>query len=78
MRPIPPEPFFKAFMLIKQDGIYCYPCGYDSNNGMGTGFFQTQNDAEMARTKELLGKNPESNARFHIYELELPNPAYKE
>lgn len=78
MRPIPPDPYIKVFMLLKQDGMYCYPCGFDSSNGMGTGFFQTQQDAEMARTRELLGLKQDSNARYHIYEIELPNPAHKE
>jgi hypothetical protein len=33
----------------------------------------------MARTKELLAQsNNSSSVRYHVYELELPNPAYKE
>jgi hypothetical protein len=55
-----------------------YPWGYDVNAGLGTGFYSTQHDAELARTKELLSTKSESTAKFHIYELEIPNPAYKE
>ena len=65
-------------MLVKQDGTYLYPSGFDSNNNMGTGFFPSQNVAELMRTKELLAQKPESTAQYHIYELEIPNPAYKE
>ena len=78
MRPLPVEPFLKVYQLIKQDGLYMYPCGYDINSGLGTGFYSTQHDAEMARTKELLSTKSDSTAKFYIYELEIPNPAYKE
>lgn len=78
MRPLPVEPYIKVYMLVKQDGMYLYLCGYDPNASLGSGFFATQNDAEMARTKEILGQKPESTAHYHIYEIEIPNPAYKE
>ena len=76
MRPLLVEPYLKVYMLVKQDGIYLYPSGFDSSNNMGTGFFPTQNVAELMRTKELLAQKPESTAQYHIYELEIPNPAY--
>lgn len=78
MRPLPVESYIKVYMLVKQDGMYLYPCGYDSNVSLGTGFFSTQNDAEMVRTREILGQKPESTSHYYIYELEIPNPAYKE
>jgi hypothetical protein len=62
MRPLKVEPYLKVYMLVKQDGTYLYPCGFDSNNNMGTGFFPTQNVAELMRTKELLAQKPESTA----------------
>lgn len=65
-------------MLMRQDGTYLSPAGYDQNAGLGTGFFMTQSDAEMFRTRELLGQKTDSTARYHIYELEIPNPAYTE
>ena len=78
MRPLEIEPYLKVYMLVKQDGPYLYPSGFDSNSNMGTGFFPTQNVAELMRTKELLAQKPESSSQFHIYEIEIPNPAYKE
>lgn len=77
-KPLPVDPFLKVYMLVKQDGTYLYPTGFDSNNNMGTGFFPTQNTAELMRTKELLTQKPDSTSKYHIYELEIPNPAYKE
>lgn len=77
MKPLPVEPFLKVYMLLKQDGTYLYPTGFDSNNNMGTGFFPSQSMAELMRTKELLAMKPESTTLYHIYEIEIPNPAYK-
>ena len=76
-KPLPVEPYIKVYMLLRQDGMYLYPAGYDSNASMGTGFFASNNDAELNRTKELLSQKAESTAKYHIYELERPNPAYK-
>ena len=78
-KPLPVEPYLKVYMLIRQEGTYLYPTGFDTNNHMGgTGFFPSQNVAELMRTKELLGQKPDSTAQYHIFELDLPNPAYKE
>ena len=78
MRPLPVEPFLKVYMLVKQDGTYLYPTGFDANNSMGSGFFPTQSHAELMRTRELLAQKSDSTSQFHIYEIEIPNPAYKE
>lgn len=78
MRPLPVEPFLKVYMLLRQDGTYLGLAGYDQNAGLGTGFFMTQSDAEMFRTRELLGQKSESTSKYLVYELEIPNPAYKE
>lgn len=77
MRPLTVEPFLKVYMLLKQDGTYLYPCGFDQNAGLGTGFFPTQSTAELFRTKELLALKPDAITQFHIYEIEIPNPAYQ-
>jgi hypothetical protein len=78
MRPLPVEPFLKVYMLVRQNGTYLSPAGYDANAGLGSGFFISQSDAEMFRTRELLALKPDSTDKLHIYELEIPNPAYKE
>ena len=78
MKPLKIDPYLKVYMLVKQDGTYLYPTGFDSNNHMGTGFFPTQNAAEIMRTKELLSQTASGTSKYHIYELEIPNPAYTE
>ena len=77
MKPLLVEPFLKVYMLLKQDGTYLYPTGFDSNNNMGTGFFPSQNAAELMRTRELLTQKLDATTQYHIYEIEIPNPAHK-
>jgi hypothetical protein len=46
------------------------------NGYIGVGFYLTQSEAEQNRTLEYLkAKNEE---QFYVFELEFPNPAYKE
>lgn len=78
MRPLPVEPFIKVYMLLCQNGTYLNVTGFDPNGGIGSGFFITRGDAEMYRTKELLGQKTDSTNKYHIYEIEIPNPAYTE
>jgi hypothetical protein len=47
-----------------------------STGYIGTGFYLTQSEAEQNRTLEYLkAKNEE---QFYVFELDFPNPAYKE
>jgi hypothetical protein len=43
---------------------------------IGSGFYLTQSEAEQNRTLETL-KDVDGN-KFYVFELEFPNPAYKE
>lgn len=43
---------------------------------IGSGFYLTQSEAEQNRTLETL-KDTDGN-RFFVFELDIPNPAYKE
>ena len=43
---------------------------------IGSGFYLTQSEAEQNRTLETL-KDTDGN-RFYVFELDIPNPAYKE
>ena len=43
---------------------------------IGSGFYLTQSEAEQNRTLETL-KDQDGN-RFYVFELEFPNPAYRE
>lgn len=77
MEAIKPPPTFKVYTVIKQSGLtMSYVYGSGSNVSFGPGFYGNRVEAEHIRTLELLKE--ESNAKFHVFELEIPNPAYKE
>lgn len=44
---------------------------------LGTGFFTSQSEAEQNRTLETL-KDTDGTNKFYVFELEFPNPIYKE
>lgn len=80
MEPLKPLPTFKVYTLIKQTGLhmtYIYSGG-GSNITFGPGFYSTRQEAEQHRTLELL-KNTDGPgfSEYHVFELEVPNPAYK-
>ena len=78
MLPLAPEPTLKVYMLLKQSGLSLIPTGYSSTNLPGSiGFYATRNEAEIARTHELLSLSKDAQARYHIYELDIPNVAYQ-
>ena len=77
MRPMPVEPFLKVYLLLRQNGTYLSPTGYDSSAGLGNGFFLSRADAEMVRTREILALKSDNTDKFHIYEIEIPNPAHQ-
>ena len=79
MEPLKPLPTFKIYTLIKQTGLqmsYVYG-GMSSGVNFGAGFYGTRLEAEQARTIELL-RDTESASKYHVFELEIPNPAYQE
>lgn len=77
MLPIQPPETIKVYALIKQSKLYfSYTCGSNISN-IGLGFFKTLQDAEHERTAEYLKLDPNSTDAFHIFELEVPNPAYQ-
>ena len=76
MKPLAPEPYIQVYMLLRQHGLYLSTAGYANNTLPGSlGFYPSRNEAEIARTHELL-TNKDNNYQYHIFELELPNPAY--
>jgi len=79
MLPLEPEPTLKVYLLLKQTGLSFAPCGYSSNSlPSSIGFYTTRNEAEIARTHELLMSVDRSDhAQYHIYELDIPNVAYR-
>jgi hypothetical protein len=48
--------------------------------GLGVGFYSTLQEAEHNRTMELLKDTTTgiNKPRWHIWELDIPNPAYEE
>ena len=44
----------------------------------GAGFYGTRHEAEQARTFELLKDTSTIRPHYHVFELEVPNPAYQE
>ena len=79
MLPLPPDPTLKVYLLLRQTGLSFAPCGYSSNTLPGSiGFYTTRNEAEIARTHEILmSADRSSNDQFHVFELDIPNAAYQ-
>lgn len=81
MDSIAPPKTFKIYALIKQTGAsFTYTSGSASSSPLGMGFFVTLQEAEHCRTIEVLKDTTtgQTKPRFHIFELEVPNPAYQE
>lgn len=79
MEPIRAPKMIKIYSLLKQNGMNFNPIGTISGpNYIGTGFFTTLQEAEHHRTLEVLKVANGGKEQFHIYELEVPNPAYTE
>lgn len=82
MEPLKPPPTFKVYTIIKQTGLtlsYVYTSGVSSSViNLGAGFYQSRDDAEKARTFELLKDTTEPKPNYHVFELEVPNPIYRE
>lgn len=79
MEPLKPLPTFKVYALIKQTGLsMTYVYGSGSNVTFGPGFYSSREEADQQRTLEIL-KSTESAgfSEYHVFELEVPNPAYK-
>ena len=78
MEPIKPPKIIKIYQLVKQSGM-SLSYGGSGSIGLGLGFYSTQQEAEHNRTLETLkditsGTKP----KWHIWELDIPNPAYQE
>ena len=78
MESLKPPKTFKVYSLIRQTGMllnYVYVPG-TGHIQYGPGFYATRDEAEHSRTLELLKET--SNSKYHVFELEIPNPAYQE
>lgn len=80
MEPLIPPKTFKVYTLIKQTGLlmnYVYVAG-TAHVQFGPGFYATRDEAEHSRTLELLKDTATPRSHYHVFELEIPNPAYQE
>jgi hypothetical protein len=79
MESLKPPKTFKVYALIKQSGLsLSYVYGAGSSVVYGAGFYQSQQEAEQYRTLEILRDTDSSRGDYHVFELEIPNPAYQE
>lgn len=69
----------KVYMLLRQTGLSFMPTG-TAATGMSTGFYPTLELAEQNRTLSVLADATTTGPKpiFHVYELDVPNPAYTE
>ena len=79
MQPISPPKTMRVFQVVKQTGLSFTTVGGSSGVSLGLGFYSTLQEAEHNRTVEVL-KDTTSGVKpqFHVFELEVPNPAYHE
>ncbi len=78
MESIKPPKVIKVYHLVKQSGMYFSSVGASGSQGIGLGFYTNLQEAEFNRTAEILKSSSDKQERFHIYELDVPNPVYKE
>lgn len=77
MEPLNPPKTFNCYILIKQDGL-ALSWVYGNNTVFGSGFFSTRTEAEQYRTLQILKDTNALQTQFHVFELTIPNPAYKQ
>ena len=79
MEPISPPRTMKVYQLVKQSGLNFTTTGSSGPVSLGLGFYSTLQEAEHNRTLEVLKDTTTgTKPRFHVFELEVPNPAYQE
>jgi hypothetical protein len=82
MTPLPPPETIKVYQLLKlstANGIFnlcATGAASAAINYIGNGMYLSLNEAEQNRTMETLKDT--SGAKFFVFELEIPNPAYRE
>ena len=80
MEPLPVPKRLKIYMLLCQNGMNFATTGASgsSSNYIGHGFYLSRQEAEHSRTLEYLKATTDSFKKLHIFELDIPNPAYNE
>lgn len=81
MEPIRPPQTIKYYQLLKmatKTGFSISACGPTSTNYVGTGIYHSLQEAEHNRLIETLKDTDGGANSYHVFELEFPNPAYKD
>lgn len=84
MEPIRPPKTMKVYQLLRmatKTGLNIGTCGAappGTTSYIGTGMYLTLQEAEQNRTLETLKDTDSAFNTYHIFELEFPNPAYRE
>lgn len=78
MESIKPPKFIKIYSLVKQSGMYFSSAGSSGTQSIGLGFYTNLQEAEFNRTAEILKDTNQGKDRYHVFELEVPNPVYRE
>lgn len=84
MEPIKPPKTVKFYQLLKMStktGLSINTCGAIPAGGanyVGSGMYMTLQETEHNRTIETLKDTDGAYNSYHIFELEFPNPVYKE
>ena len=81
MEPLKPPKTIKLYQLVRQTGMSFTNAGGSSGaSGFGIGFYPTLPEAEQNRTMEVLKDTSSgiNKPKWHVFELEFPNPAYEE
>ena len=69
--------FYQLMKMTTKSGLYFSTVG-GSTPMTGPGIFHTIQEAEHHRTLEILKDIDGASNSYHIFELEFPNPAYRE
>ena len=80
MESIKPPKILKIYQLMRQTGMSFSNAAISSPTNLGSGIFPTLQEAEHVRTLETLKDTTTgpNKPRWHIFELDVPNPAYEE
>ena len=78
MEPVKPVKTFKVYAVIKQSGISMNYVYAGAASAFGPGFYGSREEAEQLRTIEILKDTTGAGNKYHVFELEIPNPTYEE
>lgn len=73
-----PPKIVKIYQLVRQSGMMFNAVGSSGAHSLGIGFYNTMTEAEHNRTMEVLKDTSTPKSKYHVFELDVPNPAYQE